>query len=235
MSAPITTAMILAAGRGTRMRAHANDPPKPLVEIAGQSLLTRMIDRLQAAGIERIIINLHHKAAFITAHLQARTQGPEIIFADETQALLDTGGGVKNALPLLGAAPFVVCNADVLWQENSNNIAALMADFDAQRMDVLLLMADKASSTGYDGYGDYCLIADGQLRRRLDEDDAAIFSGVRIVTPQAVAGIDDTVFSFNAIFDAAEARQRLFGRRLDGRWMHVGTPEGRAEAEAIIG
>ncbi len=235
MSDKITTAMILAAGRGTRMRAKANDPPKPLVEIAGQSLLTRMIDRLQAAGIERIIINLHHKAAFIRTHLQTHQSPPEIIFSDETDGLLDTGGGVKNALPLLGAAPFVVCNADVLWQENSNNIAALMADFDASRMDVLLLMADKASSTGYDGNGDYCFAADRRLRRRADETDAAIFSGVRIVTPQAVAAIDDTVFSFNAIFDGAEARQRLFGRPLDGRWMHVGTPEGRAEAEAIIG
>lgn len=232
--ARIHTAMILAAGRGTRMRAKREDPPKPLVEVAGQSPLSRLLDRLEAAGIEKIIINLHHKAEWIKAHLAARQNRAEIIFSDETDSLLDTGGGVKKALPLLGKDPFLVCNSDVLWLETQDNISRLMHHFDAEKMDVLLLLADIASSTGYDGAGDYCMAADATLRRRTGPSKAAIFSGVRVVTPEVFSAIRETQFSFNAVFDAAENSQRLHGLMLQGRWMHVGTPEHHAEAEALI-
>jgi MurNAc alpha-1-phosphate uridylyltransferase len=232
--ARIHTAMILAAGRGTRMRAKPGDPPKPLVEVAGQSPLSRLLDRLEAAGIERIIVNLHHKAEWIKAHLAARENRAQIIFSDETDRLLDTGGGVKKALPWLGEEPFLVCNSDVLWLEAHDNISRLMAHFDAEKMDVLLLLADIASSTGYDGDGDYCRSANGTLQRRSGPSKAAIFSGVRVVTPHVVEAIADTEFSFNAVFDAAENCQRLHGLMLQGRWMHVGTPEHHAEAEALI-
>ena len=234
MSGTIKTAMVLAAGLGRRMRAADNDPPKPLVEIAGQSLLSRLLDRLEAAGIEKIIINLHHKAGDIEAHLAARNNRAEIVFSDERDALLDTGGGVKKALPLLGSDPFLVCNADVLWQETDDNIAMLMRRFDRQKMDVLLLLADPQTSTGYDGAGDYCCDAAGQLQRRQDQETGLIFSGLRVVTADIFAAMPEGAFSFNQIFDHAEAAGRLHGVRLQGRWMHVGTPEGRAAAQELM-
>ena len=122
MSAPIRRAMVLAAGLGTRMRARAEDPPKPLTEIAGRTLLDRLLDRLERAGMERIVINLHHKAEWISNHL-AQRGGVEIVYSDERAELLETGGGVKKALPLLGPDPFFVCNGDIIWQENADILA----------------------------------------------------------------------------------------------------------------
>ena len=138
----ITHAMVLAAGLGTRMRARADDPPKPLTQIAGRSLLDRMIDRLENAGVQNLVVNLHHKADHITDHLAQRAQQSKIAFSDERAALLETGGGVKNALSLLGADPFFVCNADILWQENTDTLSALARYFDPKRMDVLLIFID---------------------------------------------------------------------------------------------
>jgi len=234
VSRAINTAMVLAAGLGTRMRAAENDPPKPLLEIGGQSLLSRLLDRLEAAGIEKIVINLHHKAPEIEAHIAARDNLAEIIFSDERDQLLDTGGAVKKALPLLGDAPFLVCNADILWQEAGDNIAALMHRFDPQKMDVLLLLADPQTSTGYDGAGDYRCDAAGQLYRLQGQETGLIFSGLRAVTADIFATMPEGAFSFNQVFDQAEAAGRLHGVKLQGRWMHVGTPEGRAEAQALI-
>lgn len=234
MSGAVKTAMVLAAGLGTRMRAAANDPPKPLLEIGGQSLLSRLLDRLEAAGIEKIVINLHHKAGDIEAHLAPRHNVAEIVFSDERDALLDTGGGVKKALPLLGNDPFLVCNADILWQETDDNIVALMRAFDPSKMDVLLLLADPQTSTGYDGAGDYRREGGGQLRRRHGQETGLIFSGLRVVTAEIFATMPDGAFSFNQIFDHAEAAGRLHGMALQGRWMHVGTPEGRAAAQALM-
>ena len=230
----IKTAMILAAGLGTRMRAAATDPPKPLVEIGGQTLLARLLDRLETAGIEKIVINLHHKAEQIEAHIADRHNRAEIIFSDERDGLLDTGGGVKKALAELGEAPFLVSNADILWREAGDNITALLQAFDAETMDVLLLLADTETSTGYDGAGDYIADADGHLRRRQNDQHGLIFSGLRVVSPAVFDTTPEGAFSFNEVFDQAEHRRRLFGIKLDGQWMHVGTPEGRAAAQALI-
>jgi len=226
--------MILAAGRGTRMRAGPDDPPKPLVDIAGQSLLARMMDRLIAAGISRIIVNVHHKAEMIETAIQAYQTRVDVHISDERAALLETGGGVKRALPLIGAKPFFVCNADILWRENSSALAALATGFDAQKMDGLLLLAERATGTGYDGAGDFHRLDDGRLRRRDADKAPYIFAGVQILTPQIFADIGQDAFSLNLAYDAALAQGRLHGVVLDGIWMHVGTPEGRQVAEQIL-
>ena len=230
----IKNAMILAAGKGTRMQAQADDPPKPLTEIGGQSLLMRMVMRLEQAGIEKIIINLHHKADIIERAMVAYDGVCEIVFSDERAALLETGGGVKKALPLLGASPFLVANADLMWLENRPAIDALMAGFDASHMQARLLMAARDTATGYDGAGDYHMNADGQLTRRGTEDADLIFAGVQILTPVLFAAMPDGAFSLNKVYDQAQKADALFGTLLDGRWMHVGTPQGRAAAEALM-
>lgn len=230
----VSHGMILAAGKGTRMRAAADDPPKPLTEIGGISLLARMMARFEAAGIRRIIVNMHHKAAFIEAAIAAH-QGPaDVVLSDERAALLETGGGVKKALPLLGAAPFLVANGDVLWCEARPAVAALCAAFDPARMDALLLLADTQTASGYDGSGDYDLAADGRLSRKTDDAAPYVFAGVQILSPAIFAAMPDGAFSLNLVYDAAQADGRLFGQVLDGQWMHVGTPEGRAAAEAKL-
>lgn len=233
----IKNAMILAAGKGTRMQAQADDPPKPLTEIAGQSLLMRMVMRLEQAGIEKIIINLHHKADIIERAMAAYDGVCEIVFSDERAALLETGGGVKKALPLLGDAPFLVANGDVLWHEadNANQaLAQMIRGFDAAAMDALLLLSARHHSSGYDGKGDYVLHADHRLTRRTEEAAANIFAGVQILKPCLFGAMPDRAFSLNAVYDAAQARDTLFGHMLDGHWMHVGTPDGRQAAQDYL-
>ena len=233
----IKNAMILAAGKGTRMQAQADDPPKPLTEIGGQSLLMRMVMRLEQAGIEKIIINLHHKADIIERAMAAYAGSCEIVFSDERAALLETGGGVKKALPLLGDAPFLVANGDVLWHEadNANQaLAQMMRGFDAAAMDALLLLSSRHHASGYDGKGDYVLHADRRLTRRAEEAAAHIFAGVQILKPCLFDALPDGAFSLNTVYDAAQARDALFGHMLDGHWMHVGTPDGRQAAQDYL-
>ncbi len=233
----IETAMILAAGKGTRMRAADTDPPKPLVEIGGETLLARMLARVLAAGVTKIIVNVHHKAAMIEAMLDgfaAAHQGVDIVISDERGALLETGGGVKKALPLLGDAPFLVANADILWQEDAAALQELIEGFDPSSMQARLLLADRHRATGYDGIGDYHLAPDGRMKRRADEAAPYIFAGVQILTPALFAAMPDGPFSLNKVYDTAQHAGGLYGHVLDGRWMHVGTPEGRAAAEAVL-
>lgn len=239
--AKIDRAMILAAGKGTRMQSAPDDPPKPLTEIAGQSLLMRMVARLETSGIQKIVINLHHKADHIKQAM-ATYNGPcEIIFSDESAALLETGGGVKKALPLLGDAPFLVANGDVLWREADNANAALpafLAAFNPAQMQALLMLCPTQKATGYDGAGDYDRRDDGQLTRRPTAPKGAsaayVFAGVQILTPRLFDALPETAFSLNLAYDAAAKKGALYGHELDGQWMHVGTPQGRAAAEAIL-
>jgi MurNAc alpha-1-phosphate uridylyltransferase len=237
----IDTAMILAAGKGTRMQSAPDDPPKPLTEIAGQSLLMRMVARLEASGIKKIIINLHHKAAHIERAMATYEGACEIIFSDERAALLETGGGVKKALPLLGAKPFLVANGDVLWRETDNANAALpafLAAFKAAQMQALLMLCPTQKTTGYDGAGDYDRRADGQLTRRAQTPKGAtapcVFAGVQILTPALFDALPEGAFSLNLAYDAAAEKHALYGYELNGQWMHVGTPAGRAAAEELM-
>lgn len=236
-NAMIKTAMILAAGKGTRMRAAPDDPPKPLTEVAGRSLLMRMVARLEASGIEKIIVNLHHKAERIERALAAYDGACEIVVSDERAALLETGGGVKKALPLLGDAPFLVANGDVLWREQDDENRALssfISHFEAQEMQALLMLTETARASGYDGKGDYQLLANGRLQRKTGDSAPYVFAGVQILTPAVFKTFPAAAFSLNEVYDRAAAQNALFGHVLDGQWMHVGTPEGRAAAETFF-
>ncbi|KAI96377.1 mannose-1-phosphate guanylyltransferase [Rhodomicrobium udaipurense JA643] len=231
----INTAMVLAAGFGTRMRPITDTIPKPLVRLDGRALIDHALDRLADAGIARAVVNVHYLANQIEAHLHAR-RTPEITVSDERDAVLETGGGVAKALPLLGPQPFIVHNSDSVWSEGErSNIAALTAAWEPHRMDVLLLLAHRDRSLGYKERGDYTLGDDGRLARRPRDGEAAhVYAGVSILNPPLFDGIADRAFSLNRIFDKAMAEGRLFGVELDGTWMHVGTPEALADAERFL-
>ncbi len=225
-------AMVLAAGLGTRMRPLTDDRPKPLVEVCGRPLIDRVLDRLSQAGIGEAVVNIHYKGAMLRDHLAGRN-APRITISDETDALLDTGGGVVKALPLLGAAPFVTYNADSIWLEsNGSNIARLIEAFDPERMDALMLLAPMVNACGFDGAGDFHMAPDGRLSWREKGGRAPFaWTGVQMVSPQLFNDPPGPAFSTRVVWDRAMARRRLFGLRLDGYWMHVGTPEGVILAE----
>jgi N-acetyl-alpha-D-muramate 1-phosphate uridylyltransferase len=222
----ITTAMVLAAGLGKRMRPLTDTIPKPLVEVGGQSMLDQALDRLAEAGVETAVVNVHHLADRIEAHLKSRKR-PRIVISDERGALLETGGGIKKALPLLGPSAFLVLNSDSLWIEGpQSNIRRLLACWDEDRMDILLLLAVAATSLGYDGLGDFVMDPAGLLRRRREREVSPfVYAGVAVMKPGLFAGAPEGSFSLNRLFDRAIEAGRLHGLRLDGQWLHVGTPE----------
>ncbi len=225
-------AMVLAAGLGTRMKPLTEKLPKPLVRVAGRPLVDHVLDRLAEAGVATAVANVHHHADLLEDHLKTRA-APKIVISDERDRLLDSGGGVKKALGTLGAAPFFAINADTIWIEGfSANLARLARAFDPARMDAILLLAATATSIGYDGRGDFLLDQEGRLTRRPERTVTPfVYAGAAILRPELFADTPDGAFSLNLLFDRAIAQQRLFGLRLDGLWMHVGTPEAIAEAE----
>jgi MurNAc alpha-1-phosphate uridylyltransferase len=228
-------AMVLAAGLGTRMRPLTDATPKPLVTVGGKALIDHVLDRLAAACVDTAVVNVHHLADRIERHLAVR-RAPNIVISDERGELLDTGGGIVKALPLFGAAPFFHLNADTIWIDGVRpNLIRLAEGFDAARMDALLLLAAASSSVGYAGRGDFAMAPDGRLRRRPEREVAPfIYAGVAILTPALFADAPRGAFSLNLLFDRAIAAGRLHGLRLEGVWMHVGTPEAVAAAEAAI-
>jgi MurNAc alpha-1-phosphate uridylyltransferase len=232
---PIRSAMLLAAGLGKRMRPLTMTLPKPLIKVAGTCLADHVLNRLQRAGIDQVAVNVSYLADLMELHL-AKRRAPRIVISDERGGLLDSGGGVKKALPLLGDAPFLVCNSDSFWIEGPrDNIRALMAAWDPARMDILMLVAATAASVGFDGQGDYVVDALGRLERRREREMAPFaYAGVLIMTPALFDNSPDGPFSLNKLFDRAEAAGRLFGIRLDGTWLHVGTPDAIVDAEERI-
>lgn len=229
---PITTAFVLAAGLGTRMRPLTDRVPKPLVPLAGRALIDHVLDRLAAAGITRAVVNVHFMADAIERHLAGR-RAPQIVISDERDALLDTGGGLVKALATLGAGPFLVHNSDSVWIERrASNLARLMDAFDQERMDSLLLLAERKASLGYDGRGDFSLDHEHRLARRpKDAETELVFTGVSILHPRLLSDAPAGAFSLNMVWDRAIAERRLYGVVLDGEWMHVGAPEAVAAAE----
>ncbi len=227
--------MVLAAGLGTRMRPLTERVPKPLVTLRGRALIDHALDRLAEAGVERAVVNVHHFADQIEAHLRGRSS-PRIVISDERDCVLETGGGVKKALPHLGGGAFIVHNSDSVWSEGArSNLTMLIAAWNPARMSALLLLARCDASIGYDGHGDFHLDESGRLKRRKKGEDAAyVFAGVSILTPALFEGVRETAFSLNTIFDRAIARDALFGAVLDGTWMHVGTPQALLEAESTL-
>jgi N-acetyl-alpha-D-muramate 1-phosphate uridylyltransferase len=229
------SAIVLAAGLGTRMRPYNGHLPKPLVAVGGKSLIDYGLDRLADAGVERAVVNVHHLADAVEQHLASRRR-PRIIISDERTGLLGTGGGIAKALPKLGTAPFFLVNSDTLWLDGAKpNFARLAERFEAAAMDVLLLLAPTAGSLGYEGRGDYTMLADGRLKRRMGEEPAPfIYAGAAILSPILFADAPQGAFPLTFLFDCAAAKGRLFGLPLDGVWMHVGTPEAVTAAEAAL-
>lgn len=236
MKANPKTAMVLAAGLGERMRPLTDKKPKPLVEVAGKPLIEHVLDKLADAGVETAVVNVHYLADMIEKKLAAR-KTPRIVFSDERKALLNTGGGIVRALPLLGADPFYLVNSDSLWIDGvRGNLARLAENFDPARMDALLLLAPSAGSTGYSGRGDFAMTPDGRLRPRAEREVVPfVYAGVAILSPALFKGAPDGAFSLTKLFDRASDAERLHGLRLDGVWMHVGTPAAiRLAEEAIL-
>ena len=228
-------AMVLAAGLGTRMRAFNGRIPKPLVVVGGKALLDYVLDRLAEQGVERAVVNVHHLADQIERHLAHRRE-PQIVISDERSELLGTGGGVIKALPELGAAPFFHVNSDTIWIDGVQpNLGRLAAAFDPARMEALLLVAPTASSIGYSGRGDFFMAPDGRLTRRGEREVVPfVYSGAAILTPAFFADTPAGPSSMSPLFDRAAEAGRLYGLRLEGVWMHVGTPEAVKAAEAAI-
>jgi MurNAc alpha-1-phosphate uridylyltransferase len=227
--------MVLAAGLGTRMRPLTEKLPKPLVPVAGKPLIDHILDRLAATGIDRAVLNVHHLADQLEAHVASRAI-PRITISDERAHLLDSGGGVLKALPLLGPQPFLIHNCDSIWTEGAvSNLTRLAECWDETTMDCLLLLAPTASSLGYHGRGDFALDHSGQLRRRSGEETVPFaFAGVSVAHPRLFEGAPQGPFSLNRPWDAAIARGRAFGIVLDGHWMHVGDPSAVSAAEGWI-
>jgi MurNAc alpha-1-phosphate uridylyltransferase len=232
MSVHPAKAMILAAGLGVRMRPLTDHMPKPLVRVAGRPLLDHVLDKLAAAGVGEAIVNVHYLPDQIIDHVAARRR-PRVIISDERNQVLGTGGGVVKALPLLGREPFFHVNADTLWIDGVQpNLARLAQAFDPARMDILLLMAPTTSSIGYGGRGDYAMLPDGALRKRREHQVVPfVYAGAAIMSPSLFTAAPAGEFSLTRMFDHANEQERLFGLRLDGVWMHVGTPDAIHAAE----
>ncbi|MEE8438563.1 MAG: nucleotidyltransferase family protein [Micropepsaceae bacterium] len=231
----IDQAMILAAGLGTRMGPLTSDKPKPLVELHGRTLIDHVIDRLARGGVNFVVVNVHFKAEMMKAHLAAR-KDVSIQICDETDNILDTGGAIANALPLFRGAPFFTQNSDSLWVEGMGRAMTRMQErWDPEKMDALMLLAPCATSIGYDGPGDFEMDPGGRLRRRVEMKLAPfVWTGLQIVHPRLFDGAPSGRFSINPLWDKAIENERLFGIRLDGVWMHVGTPEAKSEAELFL-
>lgn len=233
----INTAMILAAGLGTRMRPITDTRPKPLVEVAGKPLIAYGLEALDRLGVGRIVVNVHYLAPDMIRWLSTWPAG-RIAISDETAGLLDSGGGVAKALPLIGADPFLVLNADTFWLEEPgggrDNLSILADMFDPDAMDLLLMTAKPDQATGHTGAGDFTFDADGRLARFRGSGDPVIYAGAFVVHPRVFEGIDEPRFSLNRCFDAAAASGRLFGAPMRGHWLTVGTPEAIGEAEAAM-
>ena len=230
------TAMVLAAGLGTRMRPLTNDRPKALVTVAHRTLIDHVLDRLVEADVERAVVNVHAFADMLETHLKRR-RDIEIVISDERDRLMETGGGVRKALPLLGDAPFFVCNIDSVWDEPLGScIARLARGYDHEAMGARLLLAAMEDQLGYDGAGDFVAEPDGRIAFREERPSAPwAYMGVQIVDPAVVAPEPLEPFSFTRIWRRLAAERRLFGAPLIGYWRHVGDPQARELAEARLG
>jgi len=229
-------AMVLAAGLGTRMRPITDTTPKPLVRVRGRALIDCTLNRLAEVGVETCVVNVHHLADQVRDHVADRTQ-PAVAISDETDTLLETGGGVRKALPLLGDDPFYVINGDVLWLNGVRPaLTRLAVHWDDARMDALLLVLRLVGAHGYEGRGDFFLDPVGRPRRRLAHEIAPfVYAGVQILSPRLFEDTPEGPFSLNRLYNRALDEDRLWALPHDGEWYHVGTPQGLALAEKKLG
>jgi len=228
------TAMVLAAGLGARMGALTRDRPKPLLRAGGRALIDHALDRAEEAGVSRAVVNLHWQAEALRAHLTDRTR-PKIVFSDETERLMETGGGIAKALPLLGKDPAYVLNSDAVFA-GPPPLAQLAEAWDGSRMDALLLLVPRAEARAYTRAGDFRLGPDGRPERRGAAATAPwVYAGAQIVRPEVFAGVAEGPFSANPVWDRLLAAGRLFAVTHPGPWVDVGTPAGLAAADALLG
>ena len=231
------TAMVLAAGLGKRMRPLTATRPKPLVEVAGKALIDHTIDHLKAAGVAKAVVNVHYLAGALEAHLKNRVEDIQIIVSDERKQLLETGGGLKRALPMLDADPFLAVNSDNLWVDGPVDTLRLLASgWDEARMDMLLLLVPLARAHCHKGQGDFHMSAAGKLRRRRPNQVAPfVFTGIQMISKRVFAAeTPDGPFSTNLLWDRAIAAGRCFGAVHQGLWFDIGRPQSIAAAEAIL-
>lgn len=231
------TAMVLAAGYGERMRPLTSTMPKPLVRLAGRALIDHVLDRLAAAGVETAVVNVHYLPEQIEGHMVARNgRAPKTVISDERACLLDTGGGATKALCHLGDGPFFIHNSDSVWREGVTPALPQMLRFwEGDRMDCLLLLAPISTSIGYYARGDFDMAPDGRLSRRGERQIVPFaFAGVSLCTAAIFEHPPEGPYSLNVLWNRALDRGRLYGVRLDGCWMHVGTPDALEEAEAAF-
>ncbi|MBZ0130366.1 MAG: nucleotidyltransferase family protein [Rhodobacteraceae bacterium] len=222
--------MIFAAGHGTRMRELTQACPKPLLKVAGLPLIDRALALADEAGIARKVVNLHYLGEMIAAHLGGRG---DIVFSPEAGAALETGGGLRHALPLLGAGPVFTLNPDSIWT-GGNPLPALAAAWRGDAMSALLMLVPKARAIGHAGAGDFTLGADGRLQRFTGKGEPLIYGGAQIIATDGLADLPQGAFSLNLLWNRMLAEGRVFGILHPGRWADVGTPEGIALAEALL-
>ena len=230
------TAMVMAAGLGKRMRPLTATRPKPLVEVAGKALLDHVLDRLRAAGVERVVVNVHYLADALEAHLRTKAHGLEVAISDERDLLLETGGGLKKALPLIDCDPFLAVNSDNYWVDGPSDALKLLAShWDAEQMDCLLLLVPHARAGNHNGYGDFNMDRAGRLTRRTRSKVAPyVFTGIQMVAKHMLDGAPDGPFSTNLLWDRAIEQGRCFGVVHQGLWFDVGTPGAiRATEQAL--
>jgi MurNAc alpha-1-phosphate uridylyltransferase len=230
------TAMIMAAGLGKRMRPLTATRPKPLIEVAGQSLLDHVLERLRNSGVKKVVVNVHYLASSVEAHLASRANGLEIVISDERDLLLETGGGLVKALPLIDCDPFLAVNSDNLWIDGpADTLRLLASQWDGERMDALLLLVPLARAQGHNGMGDFHMGRSGRLRRRERSHVAPfVFTGVQIVSKRLLRDAPEGPFSTNILWDRAIEEGRCFGAVHHGLWFDVGTPSSIPMTEAAL-
>nr|WP_325099786.1 nucleotidyltransferase family protein [Aquamicrobium zhengzhouense] len=234
MSGKPKKAMVLAAGLGKRMRPLTDHTPKPLIKIAGRTLLDRGLDSLAASGVETAIVNVHYLGDQIIEHVRHRDK-PTITISDEREELLDSAGGIVKALPALGNEPFFILNADTFWIDRGEpDLDRLALAWDGEAMDILLMLADPHRATGHSGSIDFLIGQDSRLARAKGASESFIYAGAAIVHPRIFDKASATAHSLNIYFDRAIAEGRLFGQVMEGHWITVGTPDAIAPAEAAI-
>ena len=236
MSATIESAMVMAAGIGKRMRPLTATRPKPLVRVAGKPLIDHSLDRIEAAGIAHVVVNVHYLADALEAHLAKQKRSFTLAVSDERGELLETGGGMVKALPLLKGDPILVVNSDNIWTDGpQDSIRNLARHWDGDRMDALLLVIRQASATGHGGKGDFHMDPSGKLSRRKPGRVAPfVYTGIQLISPRLLVGAPEGPFSTNLLWDRAIAAGRLYGLSHMGQWFDVGTPASIAPTEAAL-
>jgi MurNAc alpha-1-phosphate uridylyltransferase len=230
------TAMIMAAGLGKRMRPLTATRPKPLIEVGGKALLDHVLEKLRAAGVRKVVVNVHYLADALEAHLASRAHGLDVVISDERDLLLETGGGLVQAAPLIDSDPFLSLNSDNLWVDGPADTLRLLAShWDEAKMDALLLLVPLARALNHKGMGDFHMSRTGRLRRR-DRSHVApfVFTGIQMLSKRLLRDAPEGPFSTNILWDRAIEEGRCFGAVHQGLWFDVGTPTSIKLTEAAL-